>query len=101
MASERVNESCELKLHPQRHITANATEEIKLDGYRALAVKSEGKLNLFSRRRNSFNTQYKLVFEPLADLPDNTVIDGEVVALNGSCPWPITQLGKITRFFGF
>ena len=58
--------------------------EVKLDGYRALAVKSEGKLNLFSRRRNSFNTQYKLVFEALADLPDNTVIDGEVVALNGS-----------------
>ena len=58
--------------------------EIKLDGYRAIAVKSSGKLNLFSRRRNSFNRQYSLVFEALADLPDNTVIDGEVVALNGS-----------------
>ena len=58
--------------------------EVKLDGYRVLAAKSEAKLNLFSRRRNSFNTQYRLVFEALADLPDNTVIDGEVVALNGS-----------------
>ena len=58
--------------------------EIKLDGYRAIAVKSSGKLNLFSRRRNSFNTQYSLVFEALADLPDNTVIDGEVVALDES-----------------
>jgi bifunctional non-homologous end joining protein LigD len=58
--------------------------EIKLDGYRALAVKSAGKLNLFSRRRNSFNRQYPLVFEALADMPDNTVIDGEVVALNES-----------------
>jgi bifunctional non-homologous end joining protein LigD len=56
--------------------------EIKLDGYRAIAVKSAGKLNLFSRRRNSFNRQYSLVFEALADLPDNTVVDGEVVALN-------------------
>ena len=37
-----------------------------------------------SRRRNSFNRQYSLVFEALADLPDNTVIDGEVVALNES-----------------
>jgi DNA ligase D-like protein (predicted ligase) len=58
--------------------------EIKLDGYRAIAVKSSGKLNLFSRRRNSFNRQYSLVFEALADLPDNTVIDGEAVALDES-----------------
>ena len=27
---------------------------------------------------------YALVFEALADLPDNTVIDGEIVALNES-----------------
>jgi DNA ligase D-like protein (predicted ligase) len=58
--------------------------EIKLDGYRAIAVKSSRNLNLFSRRRNSFNRQYSLVFDALADLPDNTVIDGEVVALDES-----------------
>ena len=58
--------------------------EIKFDGYRAIAVKSGGRLNLFSRRRNSFNTQYSLVLHALAGLPDNTVIDGEVVALNES-----------------
>jgi len=58
--------------------------EVKFDGYRAIAVKSGGRLNLFSRRRNSFNSQYSLVFDALADLPDNTVIDGEVVALNES-----------------
>jgi DNA ligase D-like protein (predicted ligase) len=58
--------------------------EVKFDGYRAIAVTSAGRLNLFSRRRNSFNGQYSLVFEALADLPDNTVIDGEVVALNES-----------------
>src|SRR6516162_2006216 len=57
---------------------SNWVYEIKLDGYRALAVKSAGRLNLFSRRRNSFNTQYSLVFDALADLPDNTVVDGEV-----------------------
>ena len=70
------------KTHPQRHITAVAAEEPKLDGYRALAVNSEGKRNLLSRRRNSLNRQYSLLLEALAELPDNTVIDGEVVALN-------------------
>jgi bifunctional non-homologous end joining protein LigD len=58
--------------------------EIKLDGYRAIAVKSAGNVNLFSRRRNPFNRQYPLVFEALTDLADDTVIDGEVVALNES-----------------
>jgi DNA ligase D-like protein (predicted ligase) len=58
--------------------------QVKLDGYRAIAVKSSGKLNLFSRRRNSFNRQYSKVFEALADLSDNTVVDGEVVALDES-----------------
>ena len=48
--------------------------EIKLDGYRAIAVKSSGKLNLFSRRRNSFNRQYSLVFEALADLPTTRLL---------------------------
>ncbi len=36
--------------------------EIKLDGYRAIAVKSAGGINLYSRRRNSFNRQYPLVY---------------------------------------
>ena len=54
--------------------------EIKLDGYRAIAVKS-GRVNLFSRRRKSFNSQYPNLVEALADLPEGTVVDGEVVAL--------------------
>jgi DNA ligase D-like protein (predicted ligase) len=58
--------------------------QIKFDGYRAIAIKSDGKLNLVSRRRNSFNSQYPLVLKALGDLPDETVIDGEVVALDES-----------------
>jgi bifunctional non-homologous end joining protein LigD len=57
--------------------------EIKLDGYRAIAVKS-GRVNLFSRRHKSFNNQYPYLVEALADLPDGTVVDGEVVALDDS-----------------
>jgi bifunctional non-homologous end joining protein LigD len=56
--------------------------EIKLDGYRALAINANGKLSLYSRRRKSFNRQYQHVLEALRDLPQNTVVDGEVVALD-------------------
>jgi bifunctional non-homologous end joining protein LigD len=56
--------------------------EIKLDGYRALAINANGKLSLYSRRRKSFNRQYRHVFDALRDLPENTVVDGEIVALD-------------------
>jgi ATP-dependent DNA ligase len=57
--------------------------EIKLDGYRAVAVKSDRGVNLFSRRHKSFNHQYPYLVEALNDLPEGTVVDGEIVALAG------------------
>jgi ATP-dependent DNA ligase len=56
--------------------------EIKLDGYRALAVKSGSNVTLFSRRRNSLNKKFPYVVEALADLPEGTVVDGELVGLD-------------------
>src|SRR5216683_5913516 len=55
--------------------------EIKLDGYRALAVKSESGVTLFSRRRKSLNRQFPYIVESLADLSAGTVLDGELVAI--------------------
>jgi len=61
---------------------AQWTYEIKFDGYRAIAVKSGQTIHLFSRRRKSFNSQYPYLVEALAELPEGTVVDGEVVALD-------------------
>jgi len=56
--------------------------EIKLDGYRAVAIKYGDSIDLFSRRRKSFNAQYPFIVEALRDLPEGTVVDGEIVALD-------------------
>jgi ATP-dependent DNA ligase len=57
------------------------TYEIKLDGYRLEVVRSAGRTTLYSRRQNVFNQKFPYIAAALRDLPDNTVIDGEVVAL--------------------
>jgi ATP-dependent DNA ligase len=56
--------------------------ELKLDGYRAIAFKRNGTIHLRSRNDNDFSRRYPSVVKGLARLPDNTVIDGEVVAFD-------------------
>src|SRR5215831_7927373 len=58
--------------------------ELKLDGYRAIAVKSGGKIHLRSRNDKDFATKYPAIRAALAALPDETVVDGEVVAIDES-----------------
>jgi DNA ligase D-like protein (predicted ligase) len=61
---------------------SNWIYEIKLDGYRAIAVKTESLITLYSRNRKSLNDKFPYVVEALRDLPAGTVIDGELVALD-------------------
>jgi ATP-dependent DNA ligase len=56
--------------------------ELKLDGYRSLAIKNGGKVQLRSRNDKDFNRRYPGLVKALASMPDETVIDGEVVALD-------------------
>jgi bifunctional non-homologous end joining protein LigD len=56
--------------------------EIKLDGYRGLVVKRGAKVDIFSRRNNRMNTKYPVIAGAFAKLAEDTILDGEVVALD-------------------
>jgi ATP-dependent DNA ligase len=57
------------------------TYEIKLDGYRLEAVRSGGQTPLYSRRENILNHKFHYIATALKGLPNDTVIDGDLVAL--------------------
>jgi len=44
--------------------------ELKLEGYRALAIKSGGEVQLRSRDYKDFNTRYPGLVEALGSMPD-------------------------------
>ena len=56
--------------------------EIKLDGFRLEAVKKDGETALYSRRGNLLNRKFPYIASALKSLPDATILDGEVVALD-------------------
>jgi len=58
--------------------------EIKLDGYRAIAYKSDHQVRLRSRTNREFGSRYAAVVAALGMLPDETVVDGELAALDES-----------------
>jgi bifunctional non-homologous end joining protein LigD len=58
--------------------------EMKLDGYRCIAAKTRRGVQLFSRRKNSFNRRFPTIAEALERLEPETILDGEIVALDES-----------------
>jgi bifunctional non-homologous end joining protein LigD len=55
--------------------------EVKLDGYRAIGVRTRDGAALWSRNKRDFSRRYPEVYGALTSLPPETVNDGEVVAL--------------------
>jgi ATP-dependent DNA ligase len=49
--------------------------ELKIDGYRALAIKSDGQVQRRSRNDNDLTVRYASLAKALAAMPDETVID--------------------------
>jgi bifunctional non-homologous end joining protein LigD len=56
--------------------------QLKLDGYRAIAFRTGGHVHLRSRNDNDFGTRYGQIVRGLAAMPPETIVDGEVVALD-------------------
>jgi ATP-dependent DNA ligase len=56
--------------------------ELKLDGYRPIGARVEGRVLLWSRNENDFSRRYPSIAGALSKLPENTVVDGEIVALH-------------------
>jgi bifunctional non-homologous end joining protein LigD len=57
--------------------------EVKLDGYRAIGVRTKAGVELWSRNKRDFSRRFQNVARALEALPVETVIDGEIVAVNG------------------
>lgn len=58
--------------------------DVKLDGFRTEAIKTGGRVFLRSRNNKDFNAKYPAIVQALATIPDETVIDGELVAVDHS-----------------
>jgi ATP-dependent DNA ligase len=56
--------------------------ELKLDGFRAIGRKSGRSAQLWSRNQKDFTRRFPGVVKGVAELPNDTVIDGEIVALD-------------------
>jgi bifunctional non-homologous end joining protein LigD len=56
--------------------------ELKLDGFRAEVIKTAGRVHPRSCNDKDFNGRYPAVVQGLAAMPDETIVDGEIVTLD-------------------
>jgi DNA ligase D-like protein (predicted ligase) len=67
--------------------------EVKFDGYRCLAGRDAKGVTLWSRRENLFTSQFPHIAKACEQLPQNTLVDGEIVAIdeNGRVSFNLLQ----------
>src|SRR5499426_4875320 len=58
--------------------------EVKFDGYRCLAGREKNGVTLWSRRGNLFTSQFPNIARACERLPADTLLDGEIVAIDKS-----------------
>lgn len=57
--------------------------EIKFDGFRGLAIKNKGEVQLLSRNNKELGSKFPSIARALRELPcDQLILDGEIVALD-------------------
>ena len=74
--------------------------ELKLDGYRAIGIKQDAEVDLFSRNGTSFNSKFPSVLEVFKTLRvKRFIMDGEIVAQdeNGRHSFALLQNIKTSR----
>ena len=58
--------------------------EIKLDGYRCLALRDESGVKLYSRKKNLLNSRFPTIVKALESVEPGMILDGEIVALDNN-----------------
>jgi len=58
--------------------------ELEFDGYRALGIKSAGGVMLMSRNEKGFSGRFPRIAKAFEKLVDETIVDGEIIALDES-----------------
>jgi DNA ligase 1 len=76
-----------------RNRTGTLYVEEKYDGIRAQAHKNGNDVRIFSRTLDEV-AEFPEVTESLANMPGEFILDGEIVAWQGSQPLPFTELQK-------
>lgn len=75
--------------HPMLATLVNSLEnnenwlyEVKYDGFRAITLIDNGKVEMLSRNGEAFNNQFKELYSQLQSIKDQAIIDGEIVVEN-------------------